>query len=811
MAAIEFGDERRDGLGEILQVFSDSIMQLGIPTNRLENESDIKSDNNSGSFKSSDEKNINNAGSGESISEIVPALVLAFTAAGSSLAHTTQLVAALSPCIDCPPLAPWQLTLFRDQTLEARRNFAKLKIDFANLCKDLVSKGGDAHADSSTTTMLEERTFRVGRLIFTLWDTFKLICKEKAANHAKIKLSYSVHEISVTEFFKDMQTIAKSFVRSSVLETSNVISSASRLMYMFDAMPDASLYDISNNIFLLDIALQELACAIVAVAASQTASTDIQKCVESILKILAEIQLVIRSEKFLQSKGRIETSKPEIKSPKIKPMDFVKLKNIMEPVPSIPTYSVTNKKNMKNSELSAEITDYCKAKFRINSNAVIYSTKNDGSRQLVAATIAELISQILPWNNDLEDLNLRKAVLQAYSTFISPLELLRFLIARFKSFVVFPNDIRDDNLIDLYSVQVMEPARRVLLTFLIELVQCDCSGFAKSNAPACYKLFSEFIEYCQVILVQPLELYLVQKLGNIIEGCLNSANLSAVPVVYSERIDSLKFSSGLNENTNKPVHILLFCTSPETIAEQLALIDAEIYIKITRSEFLHPERKENSKTINLQAFQQRFNFVVGLVSTAIINYETPKARAKMITHFIKVAQHSIAIMSILSAIAITSALTSSSIHRLKTTWKKVEPGTVESLNELSAIFSPKSNFSVMRAMILRAAAERRPCIPYLGFFSHDVIFIKESHDPELDGKVNLTRLIQLSRIVDLALGFQRYNNAGGGDATGYMEIKKDLGLREMLIVQKGLNITQSKQYAASLVIEGNPAKRPIAI
>ncbi|KAI9341643.1 ras guanine nucleotide exchange factor domain-containing protein [Obelidium mucronatum] len=142
----------------------------------------------------------------------------------------------------------------------------------------------------------------------------------------------------------------------------------------------------------------------------------------------------------------------------------------------------------------------------------------------------------------------------------------------------------------------------------------------------------------------------------------------------------------------------------------------------------------------------------------------------MISHIIKVAKRCWEIKSLNSGLAIVSALTSASIFRLSNTWSKVSKISLDEFETVKAWFSHKSNWSSLRSVVASTCPESTCCVPFLGFFIHDIIFIKESQEPMFGGggggggggsgpgaaeKVNLSRCRLLERVVDSALKFQK--------------------------------------------------------
>lgn len=168
--------------------------------------------------------------------------------------------------------------------------------------------------------------------------------------------------------------------------------------------------------------------------------------------------------------------------------------------------------------------------------------------------------------------------------------------------------------------------------------------------------------------------------------------------------------------------------SPEDLAAQLTLIDLPLFKSIKLDEFTSlGGRRKQDLSPNLVAMNRQFNLVTFWVVGQILSHESPRYRAELISNFVKTARHLFNLNNLHSSYAVISALLSSPIYRLERTWhffrrkhsrKKVQ------FDQLRDLFSDNNNYEKLRDHLGTCDL---PCIPYLGMYSRDIIYINEAH------------------------------------------------------------------------------------
>uniref|UniRef100_A0A672NLR8 Rap guanine nucleotide exchange factor 1-like n=1 Tax=Sinocyclocheilus grahami TaxID=75366 RepID=A0A672NLR8_SINGR len=164
------------------------------------------------------------------------------------------------------------------------------------------------------------------------------------------------------------------------------------------------------------------------------------------------------------------------------------------------------------------------------------------------------------------------------------------------------------------------------------------------------------------------------------------------------------------------------------IADQLTLLDAELFYKIEIPEVLLWAKEQNEeKSQNLTQFTEHFNNMSYWVRSIIIQQEKAQDREKLLLKFIKIMKHLRKLNNFNSYLAILSALDSAPIRRLE--WQKQT--------------SEVSHTS-------------KDCISNLFFFlTSDLTFVHLGNPDFIDGKVNFSKRWQQFNILDSMRRFQQ--------------------------------------------------------
>ncbi|XP_061459845.1 rap guanine nucleotide exchange factor 1 isoform X4 [Rhineura floridana] len=311
-----------------------------------------------------------------------------------------------------------------------------------------------------------------------------------------------------------------------------------------------------------------------------------------------------------------------------------------------------------------------------------------------------------------------EAFLTTYRTFITPEDLIKKLQYRYEKFCHCP---------DTFKKRVSKNTFFVLVRVVDEL--------------------------CLVELTEEI----LKLLMDLVFRLVCNGELSLARVLRKNILDKVDQKKMLRyTNSIKPLAARWVAARPGTlhdfhsheIAEQLTLLDAELFYKIEIPEVLLWAKEQNEeKSPNLTQFTEHFNNMSYWVRSIIMQQEKAQDRERLLQKFIKIMKHLRKLNNFNSYLAILSALDSAPIRRLE--WQKQ---TSEGLAEYCTLIDSSSSFRAYRAALSEVEP---PCIPYLGLILQDLTFVHLGNPDYIDGKVNFSKRWQQFNILDSMRCFQQ--------------------------------------------------------
>ncbi|KAK4883634.1 hypothetical protein RN001_006953 [Aquatica leii] len=308
----------------------------------------------------------------------------------------------------------------------------------------------------------------------------------------------------------------------------------------------------------------------------------------------------------------------------------------------------------------------------------------------------------------------QEAFLTTYRTFISPYELINKLIRRYNHFYCIPDRkprSREAFALIVRVVSDLTPSdlgnnlQQVLMDFVQQLISCGELTLAKA------------------LRVKHLEKHEAK------QRTIALTNYQSSLTLCSRISTLLDFKS-------------------EQIAEQMTLLDADLFMKIEIPEVLIWAQEQNEeRSPNLTRFTEHFNKMSYWARTRILSADA-KDREKYFMKFIKIMKHLRKINNFNSYLALLSALDSAPVRRLE--WQK---HVQEGLKEYCALIDSSSSFRAYRQAL---AETQPPCIPYIGLVLQDLTFVHIGNSNLLPtGMINFSKRWQQFNIVENMKRFKK--------------------------------------------------------
>lgn len=269
------------------------------------------------------------------------------------------------------------------------------------------------------------------------------------------------------------------------------------------------------------------------------------------------------------------------------------------------------------------------------------------------------------------------------------------------------------------------------------------------------------------------------------QGTYNNYALGVTPP--STKSHSLPPNSSMQDLDNIIISALRI--PPDELASQITLLDLPVFTAIKMDELTSCAWTKKNKVIitpNIVAFTRRFNHTSFWTVQEILNGGSAKERAEIVTHFIKLGKRLLDLNNLHSLFAVTSALKSASVHRLDKTWSYVAKKDRQAFEKLAGIFSEDNNWANLREIIDKL---RLPCIPYLGIYLTDLVFIDLAHPYTKAGIEPEQRELKMNNILRT---ISIYQNSDYSHLPVLVPIQRYL--QSMRYIEELQNIFEDEQY-----------------
>ncbi|XP_072310160.1 ras-specific guanine nucleotide-releasing factor RalGPS1 [Eucyclogobius newberryi] len=234
-------------------------------------------------------------------------------------------------------------------------------------------------------------------------------------------------------------------------------------------------------------------------------------------------------------------------------------------------------------------------------------------------------------------------------------------------------------------------------------------------------------------------------------GLSNGNSINSITSEASSTSDSLDGPCVDYAKSYDAVVFDVLKVTPEEFASQITLMDAPVFKAI------HPEelascgwngKEKHRLAPNVVAFTRRFNQVSFWLVREILTAQTLKIRAEILGHFVKIAKKLLELNNLHSLVSVVSALQSAPIFRLSKTWALISRKDKATFEKLNFLTSKEENYTCMREYI--RSLKMVPCIPYLGIYLLDMIYIDSAYpasDSIIETEQRANQMNNLLRVI----------------------------------------------------------------
>ncbi|KAI0667585.1 ras GEF [Trametes maxima] len=224
----------------------------------------------------------------------------------------------------------------------------------------------------------------------------------------------------------------------------------------------------------------------------------------------------------------------------------------------------------------------------------------------------------------------------------------------------------------------------------------------------------------------------------------------------------------LPKNSKK---VKLLEIDPLELARQLTLMEAALYKKIRPMECLQRSReaKPGKTADNISTIIQLSNRIANWVAESVLAREDSQKRARVVKHFINLADRCRGMQNYSTMTAIISGLNTPPIRRLKRTWEQVNAKIMSQLKVCESTIDTNKNFNNYRSLL---ATIQPPCVPFIGVYLTTLTFINDGAEDKLAGNmINFRKRQKAAEVIQDIKRWQAkpYNFQTVAPVLGYLE------------------------------------------
>jgi len=214
----------------------------------------------------------------------------------------------------------------------------------------------------------------------------------------------------------------------------------------------------------------------------------------------------------------------------------------------------------------------------------------------------------------------------------------------------------------------------------------------------------------------------------------------------------------------------LFEIKPIEISHHLAYICYKSFSQIEPQEFFGQAwSKKPEVAINIRNVIDRFNQMSRWVTTEIVNEEKIRKRVIKLKKFIKIAYQSSVLKDFQTTMCLVAGINDGPSYRLKHTRAEIPEKYAKILQDLEQFVSPQNGYTNYKTAL---AKSEPPCIPYVGLYLRDLVYIEEGGGKaKKEGYINTRKGMAIYEITQVVKKYQQvgYNCQINDQLLNYLE------------------------------------------
>lgn len=338
----------------------------------------------------------------------------------------------------------------------------------------------------------------------------------------------------------------------------------------------------------------------------------------------------------------------------------------------------------------------------------------------------------------------REVFLLTYTNYAKPIRLVNLLIARYYC------SVRDENQSDVRQ-RVLGLLEYWITNFPGDFVDPLSSLTGdKPDTLSAKKTLEKFMEGILKDDRNPIQVQIL--LSSLVDGN-----------VYFGASNWLKdFESSLERTANShpdEERMSVFDYSALEIAQQITLLDWQLWEKITSSEFNDLGWTRANKDIlspNVNAMVNRFNEVSDRLATSLLIVKKLKERVRIYCKLLDIADCLKDMGNFNGFMMVMAALQRGPVQRLRKTLMSL--GDKDTLNRQLFSIVECANHVNMRTLM---KSREPPLISYLGMHLTDILFLMQGSPDVVNGQINYVKMTRYAELLKLIQFYQKSERANG--------------------------------------------------